>query len=458
MTTPTDDLILGSGEGGKYLAWHLARSGRKAVVVERRWIGGSCPNINCLPSKNLIHSARVAATVRRAAEYGVHTGPVSTDHAAVRDRKRSMVDGLIQMHLDNYQKSGAELVMGTGRFTAPRELTVALNDGGEQRYTAERFFLNVGTTAAIPNLPGLSDANPLTNIEALELDHTPEHLIVLGGGYVGLELAQMFRRLGSRVTVVESGARVAGREDSEVSAMIHDILTGEGIEILTSASAIGATGISGQQVTLNVNHGGSEHSIVGSHLLVAAGRRPSTAGIGLDIAGVELDQRGYIKVNPRLETTASNVWAIGECNGGPQFTHVSLDDFRIIRDNLAGGNRSTTDRLVPYCMFTDPPLARVGLSEREAVEAGSSVRVAAMPASAILRTRTTGERDGMLKALVGDDDRIVGFTMIGADAGDVMAAVQVAMMAGMSYQQLRDAILAHPTTAEGLNALLGRIT
>lgn len=451
-------LVLGSGEGGKYLAWHLARSGRRTVVVERQWIGGSCPNINCLPSKNEIWSAKVADLTRHAGEFGAMAGPVTIDMARVRQRKRDMVDGLIAMHLQNYQASGAELVMGSGRFVAPRTLEVQLADGGTRLLAGEQVFVNIGTSPAIPDVPGLAPAQPLTNIEALDLDYLPSHLIVLGGGYVGLELAQAYRRFGSRVTIVEYGPQVAGREDVDVAEEIRRILSAEGIDILLSAKTLSVDGQSGRQVALRVLTGSGERTIEGSDILVAAGRRPNTADIGLDIAGVALDERGYIKVNDRLETSAPDVWALGECAGSPQFTHVSFDDFRVVRDNLAGGNRTTHGRIVPYCMFTDPPLARVGLSEIEAQRQGASVRVAKIPASAVLRTRTLDEGQGFMKALVAaDDDRILGFAMIGAEAGEVMAAVQTAMLADMPYTGLRDAILTHPTMAEGLGTLFSKV-
>jgi pyruvate/2-oxoglutarate dehydrogenase complex dihydrolipoamide dehydrogenase (E3) component len=410
-------LILGSGFGGKLLAWHMARSGRRTAVVERRWIGGSCPNIACLPTKNEIWSARAAHLTRHAEQFGtVITGTVATDMAKVRKRKRDMVDREIALHLHNYKMSGAELIMGTGRFSAPKTLEVRLNDGGTRVLTGERIFLNLGTHAAIPAVPGLEAARPLTHIEALELDYLPAHLVVLGGGYVGLELAQAYRRFGSRVTVIEAGSQLMGREDPDVADEVHRLLCQEGIQFLMPAQTINVDGQSGNAITLTVRTSAGEHKIEGSDILVAAGRVPNTAGIGLEENGVGLDARGYIRVNERLETTAPDIWAIGECAGSPQFTHVSIDDFRVIRDNLAGANRSTRDRLVPYCMFTEPPLAHVGLSERDAQQRSVSVRVARLPMSEVRRTATTDETQGFMKALVGgSDDRILGFTMVGAD-------------------------------------------
>jgi len=452
-------LVLGSGAGGKLLAWHMARSGRRTAVVERRWIGGSCPNVNCLPSKNEIQSAKVASLVRHGAEYGARTGRVEIDMATVRDRKRKMVDQQITAHLSNYQTSGAQLIMGSGRFVAPKTLEVRLNEGNTRTLSGDRVFINVGTHAAIPGVPGLEAADPLTNIEALELDYLPEHLVVLGGGYVGLEFAQAYRRFGSRVTVIEHGKQLMAREDPDVSSALQRILTDEGIDFLVGPEITRVEGRSGKEVTVVVRTRAGEQRIEGSDILVAAGHIPNTADIGLDKAGIELDARGFVRVNERLETTAPDVWAIGECAGSPQFTHVSEDDFRIIRDNLAGGKRSTRDRLIPYCMFTDPPLAHVGLSEAEAQRQGLDVRVAKLPMSGVLRAQTTGETQGFMKVLIaGRDDRILGFTMIGAEAGEVIATVQAAMLAELPYSRLRDAVLAHPTMAEGLGPLLSNVS
>jgi pyruvate/2-oxoglutarate dehydrogenase complex dihydrolipoamide dehydrogenase (E3) component len=449
-----DVLILGSGGGGKLTAWHNGRSGRRTAVVERKWIGGSCPNIACLPSKNEIRSAEAAHMAGSGAEFGVMTGPVKVDMAKVVRRKRDMVEAQVAAHLKNYKESGAELIMGTGRFVGPKTLEVSLNDGGTRTLTGGQVFLNLGTHAAIPSVRGLEAAEPLTHIEALELDILPAHLIVIGGGYAGLELAQAYRRFGSEVTVVEAGTQLMGREDADASHEIRRILSEEGIQIHVAAELLKVSGQSGNAVSIALRTNSGEQTIEGSHILVAAGRIPNTAGVGLDKAGVALDDRGFVKVNERLETSAANVWALGECAGSPMFTHISEDDFRIVRDNLSGGRRSTRDRFIPYCMFTDPPLAHVGLSEREAERQGVKTRVAKLPMKAVLRAQATGETEGFMKALVGEnDDRILGFTMIGAQAGEVMAVVHTAMMADLPYTKLREADFAHPTMAEGLGFL-----
>jgi pyruvate/2-oxoglutarate dehydrogenase complex dihydrolipoamide dehydrogenase (E3) component len=451
-------VILGSGQGGKLLAWHLAQAGRRTAVIERQWVGGSCPAVACLPSKNEIWSARVGHLARHGAEYGAINGAVKTDMAKVRQRKRAMVDREVAFHLDAYKKSGAELVMGTGRFVASKTIEVNLNDGGTRLLAGEQIVLNVGTHAAIPDISGLATARPLTHIEALELDYAPAQLVVLGGGYTGLELAQAFRRFGSRVTVIEPGPRIIGREDGDAAQAVQRLLSDEGIEFLTSTQVLKVDGRSGKKVTVTARSPGGDRRIEASDMLVAAGRIPNTDGIGLEKLGVELDNRRYIRVNERLETTAPDVWAIGECAGSPQFTHVSVDDFRIVRDNLAGGQRSTRDRLVPYCLFTDPPLAHVGLNEREAERQGIAARVAKLPMSAVLRTEATDETQGFMKILIAaDDDRILGFTMLGSEAGEVMAAVQMAMLARTPYPIVRDAVITHPTFAEGLGPLLSNV-
>ena len=455
---PFEMLVLGSGEGGKFLAWHMAKSGHRTALVERKLIGGSCPNTNCLPSKNEIWSAKVADLVHHADRFGMMTGSTATNMKKVLARKRDMVEGLIAMHLDNYKASGAELIMGTGRFIAPKTIEVSLNDGGTRVLTGDRVALNLGTHATIPDIPHLAAAKPLTNIEALELDRLPDHLVVIGGGYVGLELAQAYRRFGSRVSIIQAGPQLAGREDSDVAAAILDMLRDEGIVVHLEAKVLGVQGRSGETVSLQMRTPSGDQTIESSDILVAVGRTPNTSGIGLDLAGVAVDTRGYVAVNDRLETRASDVWAVGECAGSPQFTHVSFDDFRIISANLSGGNRTKRDRLVPYCMFTDPPLARVGLSEGEAQRQGIAVRVAKLPIVAVLRARTISETRGFMKALVeAGGDRILGFAMIGAEAGEVVAVVQAAMLADMPYMGLRDAIIAHPTMAEGLGALFSNV-
>jgi pyruvate/2-oxoglutarate dehydrogenase complex dihydrolipoamide dehydrogenase (E3) component len=449
-----ENVILGSGEPGKYIAWELARQGRRTVVIERALIGGSCPNIACLPSKNVIHSAKVADLFRQAAEYGQRTGPAVTDMSGVRRRKREMVDDLIEIHRKRFAANGLEFLLGEGRLVGPRTIEVRLAAGSTRRIEAERVFLDLGTQATVPEIHGLADAVPLTHVEALELERLPEHLIVLGGGYVGVEFAQAFRRFGSRVTVVEYGPRLLGREDPEVAEAVRAMFQDDSIDVILGAEAQSIRGRSGDSIELQVRTAAGERRLEASDILVAAGRTPNTKGIGLDRAGVELDPRGYVRVNERLETSAPAIWAMGECAGSPQFTHVGFDDFRVVRDNLAGGRRTTRDRVIPYCVFIDPELGRVGLSETEAKQKGVAVRVVTLPMTSVLRARTLGETRGFMKVLLDmDSDRILGFTMLGPGAGEVIGVVQTAMLAGLPYTALRDAIFTHPTMAEGLNVL-----
>lgn len=450
-----DILVIGSGEAGKYLAWTMAAAGHRTAVVERKLIGGSCPNIACLPSKNIIHSAKVRSFTMRAAEFGIRLESAVTDMAGVQARKRAMVDGLRQLHIDRYAASGAELIMGEARFVAERCVDVRLLEGGTRRISGERVFLNLGTHATIPDVPGMARARPMTHVELLDLDRLPEHLIVVGGGYTGLELAQAMRRFGSRVTVVEQAPQLAGREDPDVAAAVMQLFRDEDIAIHVAMQIRSVEGESGQRVRVVMEGPDGELAVEGSDLLVAVGRTPNTTGIGLETAGVRLTPTGYIEVDERLATTAPGVWAMGECAGSPQFTHVAFDDFRVVHDNLIGGNRTTADRLVPYCMYTDPELVRVGLNESEANRRGIAYRVLKMPMAAVLRTRTLSEPRGFMKMLVAaDSDAILGFTALGAEASELLAAVQTAMIGGTSYTDLRQAIYAHPTAAEGLTFLL----
>ena len=446
-----DALILGSGEAGKYLAWNFAKEGKHTAVIERKYVGGSCPNIACLPSKNIIHTAKVASYFQRSEEFDITKDNWDIGMPGVREHKRKMVDALVEMHLGKYKASGAELVMGHGRFVAPKTIEVSLTAGGTRTLRGDRVIISTGSRTTIEPVPGLREANPLTHIEALELDHLPDHILVLGGGYIGLELAQALRRFGSRVTIVERNDRLAHREDRDISEALQALFSDEGITISKNVTVARVSGQSGNLVQLHGTQNGSTMTIEGSDLLVATGRTPNTDGIGLELAGVETTGSGHIKVNEKLETSAPDVWAVGDCAGSPHFTHIAYDDFRIVRDNLAGGHRVTTGRQAPSCMFTDPEFARIGLSESEARRCGIGYRLAKLPMEAVLRTQTLSETRGFMKALIDvGSDRILGFAALGVGAGETMAIVQVAMSAGLPYTALRDSILTHPTMAEGL--------
>ncbi|HEY4359066.1 MAG TPA: FAD-dependent oxidoreductase [Acidobacteriaceae bacterium] len=449
-----DLVLLGSGAGAKLLAWTFAERGQRVAVVERKYVGGACPNIACLPSKNIVHTAQIAHYVRNSEEFGISTEGFTVKMPAVRERKRRMVQGLVDTHLALYHQSGAELIMAEGRFTGPRTLEATLPDGTKRLLRGTNVVIGTGTHAAIDAVPGMAEAQPLTHVEALELDVVPEHLILLGGGYVGLEFAQAMRRFGSRVTIVDRNGGLLHREDADVTDGLQTLFQDEGIDLVMDATLQRVTGTSGQSVVLTLLQHGKELNLEGSHLLVATGRVPNTQGLGLELTGVELTDRGYIKVNERLETTAAGIWAVGEGAGSPQFTHISEDDFRVVRDNILGGNHVTTGRQVPFCLFTGPEFARIGLSETEAREQGIAYRLFKVPMAAVLRARSLMETRGFLKALVEQDsDRILGFAAFGVGAGEIMGAVQIAMLGGLPYTALREAVLAHPTIPEGLISL-----
>jgi pyruvate/2-oxoglutarate dehydrogenase complex dihydrolipoamide dehydrogenase (E3) component len=448
-----ENLVIGSGVAGKLVSWTLAGRGQKTVVVERAMVGGSCPNVACLPSKNVIHSAKAVSLVHPTRGLGVVTGSVRADMAAVARRKWKMVNELVEVHLGKFKASGAELVMGEARFTGPKTIEVALNAGGTRHLQGDRVFINVGTRARIPNVPGLADAKPMTHVEALNLERLPEHLVVLGGGYVGLEFAQAMRRFGSRVTIVHHGPHLLEKEDADVSSGLLELMKDEGVEVLLNSEVQKVTGRSSEMVTLLVRGGTNERTLEASDILVATGRTPNTDRLDLDRAGVEVDLRGYIRVNDRLQTTAPDVWATGESAGSPHFTHVGEDDFRIVLDNLDGGSRTTRGRVIPYVLFTDPELAHIGLSETEAKAQSVHYRLVKMPMAMVFRAQTLSETRGFVKALIGDDDRVLGFTGLGAEASEMMAVVQTAMLGYLPYTALRDAIFTHPTSAEGLIGL-----
>jgi pyruvate/2-oxoglutarate dehydrogenase complex dihydrolipoamide dehydrogenase (E3) component len=450
------NLVIGTGVGAKLISWTLAKQGQKTIAIERAMVGGACPNVACLPSKNVVYSAKSISLVDPKIGLGVTTGSLRVDMAGVARRKRQMVQQLVDIHLANFRASGTELVMGEARFTEPKTVQVTLNSGGARLVRGERVFINVGTRATVPEVPGLAASGPMTHVEALNLERVPGHLVVLGGGYVGLEFAQAMRRFGSRVTVIQHGPRLLENEDQDVSEALRELLTDEGLEVWLQSEVLGVTGRSGLGVSLRVRSGATEKAIEATDILVAVGRTPNTDRLDLARAGVELDSRHYIRVNERLQTTAPDTWAMGECAGSPQFTHVGEDDFRVVLDNLTGGNRTTTGRLIPYCLFTDPELAHVGLSESEARRKGVSYRIAQMSMAMVFRAMTLSETRGFVKALIGDDDRILGFTAFGVEASEMMAVVQTAMLARVPYTVLRDTIWTHPTAAEGLSGLFGK--
>ena len=450
-----DAIVIGAGQAGGPLATALAGTGRRTLLLEREHVGGTCINEGCTPTKTMVASARVAYLARRGSDYGVDTGEVRVNLGAVRERKRRIVESFragSRSRLDRAQ--GLDLIFGEARFTGPRKVSA-----NGTTFEADLVFINTGGRPARPDVPGLAEVSPLDSTSIMELAQVPDHLVVLGGGYIGLEFAQMFRRFGSRVTVIQRGGQLLPQEDQDVADAVLGILREDGVEVLLRAEARSAEPVGDGNVRLVVTAPGEERALVGSHVLAAAGRVPNTDGLDLDAAGVAMDPRGFVRVNERLETTAPGVFALGDVKGGPAFTHISYDDFRIIRANLLDGGRCTTaDRLVPYTVFMDPQLGRVGLSERQAREAGRRYRVAQMPMSHVARALELDEPRGLMKVLVDPESRLLlGAAVLGVEGGELMAALQLAMMGGLPYGRLRDAVFAHPTLAEALNNLFSTL-
>ncbi|WP_392535350.1 mercuric reductase [Nostoc sp. C117] len=456
-----DDIIIGGGKAGKTLAPALVADGRKTALVERslNMIGGGCINIACIPTKTMVTSANVANTVRNSAAYGVKTNTPTVNLAEVIQRKRAVVQGMREMNLHNLETAlDKNLIIGEARFVAPKTIAVTTTEGNNRLLTAERLFINTGTRPLIPSVPGLTEVEFLTSESIMELEYLPEHLIVLGSGYIGLEFAQMFRRFGSGVTVIGQSEQILSLQDPDIAIAVQTLLEQDGIEFLLKAKVLRVDRTDNETI-LQIQVGDREITLQGSHLLVAVGRAPNIDSLNLAAAGVATDTRGFIQVSDRLETNVPGIWALGDINGGPQYTHISLDDYRIIKANLIdGGNRSTSDRLVPSCLFIDPELAHVGLTETEAQQQGYAIRVAKIDASIVPRARTLGQTDGLLKAIVdADTGRILGCSLLCHEAGEVISTVQMVMQAQMPYTVLRDGILTHPTMTEGLNILFSKL-
>jgi pyruvate/2-oxoglutarate dehydrogenase complex dihydrolipoamide dehydrogenase (E3) component len=453
-----DAIVIGSGQAGGPIASELAQAGRRTALIERAHVGGTCVNEGCTPTKTMVASARVAYLARRAADYGVHTGDISVDLARVRERKRKIVENFRSGGERSAHDKGVDLIMGEARFVGPRRVEVTLGAGGARELEAPLVLINAGCRPATPRLEGKERVPTLDSTSIMELDAVPEHLLVLGGGYIGLEFGQMFRRFGSRVTIVQRPSQLLGREDADIAEAVAGVLRDDGIEVLLETAALRAEP-HGDGLSLTVRANGEERAIEGSHLLVAAGRTPNTDALNLAAAGVEVDKGGFIVVNERLETSAEGVYALGDVKGGPAFTHISYDDFRIVRANLLNGGRaSTAGRLVPYTVFIDPQLGRVGLSEQEARAEGRSIKVAKLPMSHVARALEVDETRGLMKAVVdAETDQILGFAMLGIEGGEIMSAVQIAMLGKLPYTALRDGVFAHPTLAEALNNLFTQL-
>jgi pyruvate/2-oxoglutarate dehydrogenase complex dihydrolipoamide dehydrogenase (E3) component len=448
-------IVIGSGQGGKPLCQALAEAGLRTALVERSYIGGTCVNVGCTPTKTMVASGRVAYLARRGKDYGVLTGDIRIDMQRVRQRKRDIVDNFRsrgQARLEKIAK--LDLIFAEASFTGPRTLSVRAKDGAERILSADRIFIDAGTRPSVPEIDGLRDVPFLDSTSIMELDSVPGHLLVLGGGYVGLEFGQMFRRFGSRVTVVQSGAQLLSGEDADVAAEVLAILKQDGIEVLLNSR--GARVIkSSTDIQLTVGAGQQARVLHGSHLLVATGRRPNTDTLNLGAAGIATDQRGFIKVNGKLETNVEGVYALGDIKGDPAFTHISYDDYRILRTNLIEkGSATTENRFVPYTVFIDPQLGRVGITESEARARDKKFRVAKMPMSYVARALEVDETRGFMKAIVdSDSNQILGAAVLGIEGGEIMSMLQLAMMGRLPFTALREGIFAHPTLAESLNNL-----
>lgn len=461
MTTEFyDAIVIGAGQAGGPLASAFARAGRKTALIEREHAGGTCINEGCTPTKTMVASARVAYLARRGADYGVGTGALTIDMRRVRQRKRDIVDSFRGGSERRIQAApNVDLIYGEARFTAPKTVEVTLASGATRELAAETIFINTGERPAPPNVPGLDPARALNSTTIMELDVVPSHLLVIGGGYVGLEFAQMFRRFGSQVTIIQRGARLLGREDADVAEAVAKILAEDGIEILLKSSPTQAMTTSDGNITLRVTTPTGERDLTSSHVLAAAGRVPNTEALNLAAADVVTNERGYITVNERLETNVPGIYALGDVKGPPAFTHISYDDFRIIRTNLIDhGNATTTGRLVPYTVFIDPQLGRVGLGEDEARAQGRNIKVAKMPMDYVARADEVDEARGFMKAIVdAETQQILGCAILGIEGGELMAMIEIAMMGKLPYPVLREAVFAHPTLAESLNNLFGMI-
>jgi len=457
-STHYDVLIIGSGQAGGPLATAFTAAGQRVALVEREHIGGTCINVGCSPTKTMIASGRVAYLARRAADYGIRVSPPAIDMKKVRDRKRTIVERFRRGSQAAIEKGGVEIVFGEARFSGPRSVDVLLNGGGERSITADTIFINTGGRPSCPPLDGLDNVTWLDSTSILELGEVPEHLLVLGGGYIALEFGQLYRRLGARVTVIQRGGRLLTREDDDVCQTVASILEEDGLELLYEAQARSVEPVNGG-VRMRIQQPSGERVLDGSHLLVAVGRTPNTDALNLQAAGVEVNDRKEIVVNDRLQTSAPGIYALGDVKGGPQFTHISYDDFRIVKTNLIdGGSASIANRLVPYTVYIDPQLGRVGITEAEARKRGLDVRVATMNMTGVARALEVDESRGMLKAVVdARTDRILGFAALSVEGGEVMSMVELAMMGNLPWQTLRNAVFAHPTLAESLNNLFGRL-
>jgi pyruvate/2-oxoglutarate dehydrogenase complex dihydrolipoamide dehydrogenase (E3) component len=454
-----DAIVIGTSQGGRFLPIELAKAGRKVALVERDQLGGVCVNRGCTPTKTMVASARLAYQARRGAEYGVRVGPVSVDLAAVRERKRAMVAGARQNYASRLGQDGLDLIEGKAHFTGPKTVEIALTDGGTRQISAPVVVIDTGTRSKPPAITGAGDVPVLDSTSIMELDELPEHLIIIGGGYIGLEFGQMFRRFGSQITIIQRSARLLKNEDEDVSDEVAAILRDDGITVLTSSTPVRIEPADSGRLQLTVRTEDGERRLEGSHLLSAIGRIPNTEALTPETADIRLNDHGFIEVDEYLETSVPGVYAMGDVTGGPAFTHSSYDDYRVLHANLITHKKvSTRDRIVPYAVFIDPQLGRAGMTEREARAQGRAIRVAKLPMSAVIRAIETGETRGFMKAVVdADSGQILGCAVLGSEGGEIMTMIQVAMLGKLTCTAMADAIFTHPLLAEGLNTLFAMV-
>ncbi|MEJ2711396.1 MAG: mercuric reductase [Anaerolineales bacterium] len=462
-----DAIIIGAGQAGVPLSRALANAGWKTALIERQHVGGTCINEGCTPTKTMVASARAAYLARRSEDFGVHSGEISVDMVKVRQRKRDIVESFRASNRKRLENTeGLDLIMGMASFSGPKTVQVQLNpdqaktDGQNTRWlTAEKIFINTGARPRQIDLPGLPEVPFLNSTSIMELDQVPEHLLIIGGGYVGMEFGQMFRRFGSQVTIIQRGEQLLIREDTDVAETVADILQEDGVKVLLNSHPRRVEQTTQGKIRLTVEREKKQQILEGSHLLVAAGRAPNTDGLNLQASGVETNERGYIQANEHLETHVPGIYALGDVKGGPAFTHISYDDYRIMRDNLLEGkNRSVNERPIPYTVFIDPQLGRVGLTEKQARQRGLDFKVASMPMNWVARALEVDEPRGMMKAIVdGQSGQILGCAILGIEGGEMMALIQTAMMGNLPYTVLKEAVYAHPTLAESMNTLFSQI-
>lgn len=455
-----DALIIGAGQAGKPLSAALAKKGWRTAMIERSYVGGTCINYGCTPTKTLIASAQMAFDARRAADYGIKTAAVEVDFKVVIDRKNRIVEEFRQGIEESFAKTeNLTFIAGEARFVGKKQLAVSLPAGGERTITADHIFIDCGTHPKKPDLPGLDTVPWFTSTTLMDVPELPKHLLILGGGYIGVEFSQLFRRFGSDVTIIERGDQLLAREDKDVVESLTKILTNEGVQVLinTAVEKVSKTADGGVELSLKTADRSTQ--LTGSHLLVVTGTTPNTATLNLEATGVTTDESGFIAVNDRLETSQPGIYALGDIKGGPAFTHISYDDYRVVNQNLLeGGNASIKDRPIPYTIFTDPQLGRIGLSEQEVRKEGRSIKIATMPMTSVARAIETERTQGLMKVIIdANTDQIIGAAILGMEGGEIMTMLQIAMMGNLTYPRLRDAIFAHPTLAESLNNLFSKV-